>query len=352
MAKKTKSDLNSKIYIASGLRDIVKQVSKEYPEQNIFIICDKKLKIKIQAAFKYKNIKKIISVDVNESSKSFTQYQRLLLMLVSSRADRRTVLISIGGGVVGDLTGFVAATYMRGIEWVNIPTTLLAMVDSSYGGKVGVNFKNNKNLIGSFYAPTHVMIALDFIKTLSVRDIASGLAEMVKYALIVDRSKVAYFNKNMNSLLRKKSSYRGIIKWALQCKAQIVNEDPFEKSQKRYALNFGHTFGHALEGYTKFKVFRHGEAVGWGMRYALEASLEKKMLSQKNYNLYRKLLMQLTLPKIDKISCQKLWSHMMRDKKVENERIKFVFLNSKNFEINELTYDVHIKAFDKLRNGI
>lgn len=200
-----------------------------------------------------------------ERTKSLASVEELYTALHRLSADRRTVVIALGGGVIGDLTGFAAATYTRGLPFVQVPTTLLAQVDSSVGGKTGVNFGNAKNLVGAFYQPCLVVIDPNTLETLPERERRSGLAEVVKYGIIADKDFAALLEREMPGLLSLQSAeMEAVIAHSCRVKARVVEEDEREDGL-RAILNFGHTVGHALESLTHYETYTHGEAIALGM---------------------------------------------------------------------------------------
>lgn len=211
-----------------------------------------------------------LDVPDGEEYKTLAWASKLFDRLIALKADRQTPLIALGGGVIGDLTGFVAATYLRGVPFIQVPTTLLAQVDSSVGGKTGVNHRRGKNLIGAFYQPKFVYIDVDTLKTLDKRELRAGLAEVIKYGVIKDAKLFKYLEDNID-VLTQNLALLHIIKRSCAIKASVVEADEREAGL-RAILNFGHTFGHAVEAVTKYKEYKHGEAVAIGMVYAAELS--------------------------------------------------------------------------------
>src|SRR6202162_3540627 len=200
-----------------------------------------------------------------EQAKTLRTVESLCRALVYAGADRRALLIAVGGGVVGDVAGFAAATYLRGVGLVHVPTTLVAQVDSSIGGKTGVNLPEGKNLVGAFYPPRLVITDPGFLETLPDREFRSGLYEVVKYAVISDAALFDFLERRMPALLRRDSAaLRFVIPCCIRLKASVVNRDEHETGL-RQILNFGHTLGHGLEAVTGYRRFLHGEAIGWGM---------------------------------------------------------------------------------------
>jgi 3-dehydroquinate synthase len=206
--------------------------------------------------------------DDAEAKKNMRTVELQCRKLTRAGADRKSLIVAVGGGVVGDVAGFVAASYLRGVALVHVPTTLVAQVDSSIGGKTGVNLPEGKNLVGAFYPPRLVVIDTDLLRTLPERQFRSGIAEVIKYGVIADRSLFLYLDKNMEKLLRQDPEVLDfVISRCVEIKASVVSSDERE-SGLREILNFGHTFGHALESVTKYRRYLHGEAVAWGMARA------------------------------------------------------------------------------------
>ena len=206
-----------------------------------------------------------IKVGPGEISKSIPQMERLLRKLADAKIPRTGTVVALGGGVIGDLAGFVAATYLRGINFVQVPTTLLAMVDSSVGGKTGVNLPEGKNLVGAFYQPKLVVADLDTLATLPPNQFAAGMAEVIKYGAIRDR---ALFDRVANGVTPQDDDLAAIVEKCVAIKARIVERDEFETKGERALLNFGHTVGHAIEKATGYTRYLHGEAISIGMRAA------------------------------------------------------------------------------------
>jgi 3-dehydroquinate synthase len=206
-----------------------------------------------------------LMVDPGESSKSMVTMAKLLSELAQIKVARSGTVVGVGGGVIGDLAGFVAATYLRGIAFVQVPTTLLAMVDSSVGGKTGVNLPEGKNLVGAFHQPRLVVADLDTLSTLPAAEFAAGMAEVIKYGAIRDR---ALFDRVANGVTPQDDDLAEIVEKCVAIKARIVEQDEFETKGERALLNFGHTLGHAIEKATGYTRYKHGEAVALGMRAA------------------------------------------------------------------------------------
>ena len=269
-----------------------------------------------------------IEIAEGESSKSISVYESVLRKMVAAGIDRSSAVIALGGGVVGDLAGFVAATYMRGIDLVQVPTTLLAQTDSSVGGKVGVNLPEGKNLVGAFFQPKIVVIDPQVLATLSQREIYAGFGEVVKYALIRDKTFFELLEKteiaekdNLDFDLMEK-----VIARCCEIKSDVVRQDEKETGL-RGILNFGHTPGHALEGVTGYSYFRHGEAVVWGMRVMAQLSFAENFISKDKFDRIEKLLQRIPVPPLPKdVNSNQLMQFMKSDKKRRNEKLALVVL--------------------------
>lgn len=245
--------------------------------------------------------------------------------LVAARADRQTVLLVLGGGVLGDLAGFAAASYLRGIPLVHIPTTVVAQVDSAIGGKVGVNHPLGKNLIGAFYPPRAVLSDPQVLRTLSRREYRAGLYEVIKYGVIASPRLFARLESSLDEVLaRDGATLTAIIAECSRIKARVVMADEHEQGERRI-LNFGHTTGHALEAMTNYRRFRHGEAVGQGMLVAADVAHARGTLSAEALERVRSLITRLgPLPPVADLSTRECLSAMQRDKKVLRGRLHFV----------------------------
>ena len=239
--------------------------------------------------------------------------------------ERGSSIAALGGGVVGDMAGFAAATYLRGIPYIQVPTTLLAQVDSSVGGKTGINHPAGKNLIGAFYQPSLVYIDLKVLETLPRRELVAGLAEVVKYGVIADEGLFVYIEEEIEKILElSMDSLNHIVKRSCQIKAEIVEVDEREAG-KRSILNYGHTLGHALEAITDFKTYRHGEAIAIGMVYAARLAHRMRLCDTSVVERQRNLLKKIGLPvSIPKVDIDRLLVTMQIDKKVQDRRIRFV----------------------------
>ncbi|AQW84316.1 3-dehydroquinate synthase [Campylobacter pinnipediorum] len=263
----------------------------------------------------------VVSVPDGEQYKNLQTCENILEQLFISKLDRSSMLISFGGGVVGDITGFVASIYQRGIKFINIPTTLLSQVDASVGGKTGVNNKFGKNLIGSFYQPEAVYCETKFLKTLPQREFSAGFAEVVKMAVMFDKD---FFDFMQDNDVKDKNILVEIIQKAIKLKADIVMQDEKELGV-RALLNYGHTFAHVIENETKYSVYLHGEAVAIGINMANELSLKLGLITQDEKNKISNLLVKLNLPISYKIeNIDRFYNAFFLDKKSQNNSIKFI----------------------------
>lgn len=266
-----------------------------------------------------------ILVPDGERSKHLGTVGRIYDALIRAGADRATTLVAVGGGVIGDMAGFAAATYLRGIPLVQVPTTLLAQVDSAIGGKTGVNHSLGKNLIGAFHAPAAVVADPDLLATLPRREFRAGLYEVVKYGVIASRGLFDRTGSSLTALFaRDASALLPVIAESCRIKAAIVEQDEREAGPRR-ALNFGHTAGHALEAVTKYRRFRHGEAVAYGMRVAAELGVTRGIFAPADRDALTNLLTQMgPLPPVGDLPASEVVESMSRDKKVVAGRLHYV----------------------------
>jgi 3-dehydroquinate synthase len=269
-----------------------------------------------------------ITVPDGEAYKSWQTAYDVLTRLLELRAERRTMVVALGGGVVGDIAGFAAAIYQRGMPFVQVPTTLLAQVDSSVGGKTGVNHPLGKNMIGAFYQPRAVLIDIDCLATLPPRELAAGLAEVVKYGAIRDADFFAWLERHMDALVaRDPDLLADAILVSCRIKAEIVGADEREEGEERALLNFGHTFGHAIENGLGYGEWLHGEAVAAGMVIAAEVSQRQGRVDATVPARLRALLLRAGLPVVAPALGFDRWMALMgRDKKVQAGAIRFVLL--------------------------
>lgn len=267
----------------------------------------------------------VVKIPDGEQYKTLETVETVYNRMVDERVDRSALLIALGGGVVGDLAGFVAATYMRGIDFVQVPTTLLAQVDSSVGGKVGVNLKKGKNLVGAFYQPKLVVIDTAVLGTLPARELKAGIAEVIKYGIIWEKGFFAFVERNLEKLMRLDPAVlEKVIGVSCSIKAQVVEEDERERGL-RAILNFGHTVGHAIEAVTAYKKYLHGEAISIGMACAARIALKLGMLDKETLFRIENLLCRAGLPvKAEKLNEDQVIKHLSLDKKVKSGKLHFV----------------------------
>ncbi|MDA9643695.1 3-dehydroquinate synthase [Candidatus Pelagibacter sp.] len=320
--------------------DIVSNISKITKDNLInfrkcLLVVDKNISknfvLKIKKSLNKKNIY-IYFFEANEINKNQNSVNKILNILLSKNFSREDCLISVGGGITGDTSGFAASLFKRGLKFINIPTTLLSQVDSSIGGKTGVNTKYGKNLIGSFYQPNLVISDIQFLKTLPKREIICGYGEILKHSLIANKNFFSFLNKNSNKILNLTSPFieRAIYK-SCKIKKDVVEKDEKEKGLRKI-LNFGHTFAHAYEaslGYSK--KLNHGEAVILGMKTALNFSLKKKLLKKNEHSSILNHISNSNLPsvisKFFKVKdLNKILSFMLKDKKNNSDKISLVLL--------------------------
>jgi 3-dehydroquinate synthase len=269
----------------------------------------------------------LITVPAGETAKNLKFVQACYDQLAAHRLDRQSFVAALGGGVVGDLAGFVAATYLRGIPFVQVPTTLLSQVDSSVGGKVGVNLAAGKNLVGAFYQPKLVLCDLDSLKTLPPRQFASGLAEVIKYGIIYDAPFFARLERHLPRLLAGEAKVlTAVIARCCEIKAQVVGQDETEGGL-RAILNFGHTIGHAIENISGYGKYLHGEAIAIGQVLAAGLSVLQHGLAAAESGRITRLFTRAGLPvsiKLTPAQRRKLCTAMLLDKKVSAGEVKFV----------------------------
>lgn len=322
------------IYIQAGALEKLGQLYSQHElGRRAAIITDKTVE-KLYGASTLAQLKhvgvdaQLIPVPPGESSKSLEWLDKLYTRLIWAGFDRDTTLVALGGGVVGDLAGFVAATYLRGVRWVQVPTTLLAQVDAAIGGKTGINHRLGKNLIGAFHQPQFVLIDPQFLRTLPARERWAGLAEIIKYGCICDGELFA----QLEAYLREKSPLEDpekltpLIERSVEIKSQIVSADEREAGQ-RALLNFGHTLGHALEAATKYQHFLHGEAVAWGMLAEGHLSHKRGWLAREDFERMAALLGRLPGPPLPAdLEKESFLGYICRDKKARQKQIRVVLL--------------------------
>lgn len=263
--------------------------------------------------------------DDAEAAKNLKTVEEISRRLVRGGADRKSLLIAVGGGVVGDVAGFVAASYLRGVALVQVPTTVVAQVDSAVGGKTGVNLQEGKNLVGAFYPPKLVLVDPAVLASLPEREFRGGLAEVIKYGVIADANLFGYLEENMGKILARDSeALEHVIRRSIQIKAGVVSRDERE-SGLREILNYGHTFAHALESVTQYRKYQHGEAVAWGMMCAALLGHETVKTPADDVARIIALVRQIgPLPGWPKVPPHRLFEAMRSDKKVKFGKVRFV----------------------------
>ena len=329
-----KIDCKSKSYKVNFSEDIYIDLKNKIDNKKIFIITDENVfKLygkELIASLKQHNlnISKYI-LKPGENSKNITNLTKIFDKLIDNNFNRDDNLVSLGGGVVGDISGLAASTYKRGMNLIQIPTTLLSQVDSSVGGKTAINFNNVKNIIGTFYNPQLVLINSSYLDTLSKREFLNGFAEVIKTAILSDEQLFNLVaNNNYKNLINDKNSLEKIIRDCIIFKRDIIQDDLYDQ-KKRRILNLGHTLGHVLETHKKLN-YKHGEAVALGMKYAALFSVYKNLLNRKEYDKIIDVIKKYELPtKLDlQLNYSDLINNLKKDKKITNNKIKIVLLNN------------------------
>ena len=348
MPKKIKVNLKDNsynIWIGSSIENNIYDYFKKYSiHKNILIVIDEIV------FFKHKKLLNIFSkkyfpkinfyrLNVKESVKSYKTVKEIQSFLLEKNYSRDTAIVAIGGGVIGDLAGFVASTYMRGVHLVNIPTTLLGMVDSSVGGKTGINFKNKKNIIGTFYQPKLVLVDMQFLSTLSKDEITSGLGEIIKYGYLSDEKYFNYLIKNYKEIYFNNANViQKLIYNSLLLKSSVIEKDEKENSLRKI-LNLGHTFAHAFESDLNFKI-KHGFAVIAGLSSSFYLSNQLNIINKKDLQKYLSLSSAIKVGTfLNKIDNKNIYKIMRSDKKNIDDKVRFVLLKN----IGEILVDVIAK---------
>jgi len=328
-------DLGSRsypIHVGAGLLARAELIAQRLPKKKAAIITN--LTVAPHYLAPLQRALEALGVDVvpitlpdGEQHKNWETLNRIFDALLEHRCERGTTVIALGGGVVGDLGGFAAAAYLRGVPYVQVPTTLLAQVDSAVGGKTAINHPLGKNMIGAFYQPRAVIADTDTLATLPQRELAAGIAEVIKYGLIRDPVLFEWLEKNMARLVNRESEpLAHAIERSCAIKAEIVALDEREEGV-RVLLNFGHTFGHAIEAGTGYGTWLHGEAVGAGMALAARLSLRLGLIGQEEVQRVDSILKAAGLPlRAPDLGVSRYLDLMGHDKKVEGGRIRFVLL--------------------------
>lgn len=326
----SKEEINTRIIFNEGIAKNIDNVLEDFhSKKKYFLITNTKVaKLYSNVLYKFHNDRIFIIKD-GEKYKTIKTYLSILDFLLSKKIERDDCIVALGGGVVGDIAGYAASTVLRGVELIQIPTTLLAMCDSSVGGKTGVNSKFGKNLIGSFYNASKVLIDISFLSTLPEYEYKCGLGEVLKYAFIEKSCKytenfdlINYFITNQKDDIRY--DIENTIEKCIKLKAHVTSKDRKE-SNLRKVLNFGHTFAHPIETLTNYKKISHGEAVALGIKYASKLSKSLGYIDDNYFNLINNLLIKFDLiQKKLKLNPNKVIELMKQDKKVKNENINLL----------------------------
>ena len=339
-------DRSYEILVGSNmLKDLGETIQKKCGQKKILIVTDEDvasfwLNSVIDSLKRTRLDFEVVCVPSGESTKSFYQLESLLDQFFEAQLGRDGLILALGGGVVGDLAGFAAAIALRGIDFIQVPTTLLAQVDSSVGGKTGINTSRGKNLVGSFYQPKMVVIDTGVLDTLPKRQLLAGYAEIVKYGLIKNKPFFEWLEMNGQKVISGDSKARQVaIVESCKTKAMIVGQDEKEAGE-RALLNFGHTFGHAIEAHGKYKKILHGEAVAKGMKIASRISFLENRMSEKEY---RKAIALLEMFEFDlslnQYNYEELKPYIFRDKKIKAGKLNLVLLNRLSNAIVTSSFD-------------
>ena len=335
------------IYLGKGVLEKFKSLceKKSLPKRMFFVIDENVLRLHKNYLLTFLIDEKkdlVYKFPSGEKSKSFKQISELHKVMPENKLGRDTLVVAVGGGVTGDAVGFAASIFMRGVPVVHIPTTLLAAVDSSVGGKTGINFNNTKNIIGSFYQPKFVLIDTNFFSSLPEKEITCGLGEIIKYAYLTGQNFYDQVFLDFNSFYQKDfSKTEKLIASSISVKAEVVSSDEKETGLRKI-LNFGHTFAHAFESELHFKI-KHGEAVIAGIICALYLSHEKGFITEEQLKKFLYLPKQIALPSsLKKLDKEKLFQVMLSDKKNRDGKIKFVLLKN----IGEILLDVEAEKVE------
>ena len=316
------------IYIGTSFFLLMQKLKPYIADKGVLLVTDKIVsKLYLKDILVDTKISNILILPMGEPAKSWENIEKILHQLINMAATRDYCIISLGGGVLGDMVGFAASIYMRGITWLHIPTTLLSQVDAAVGGKTGINFVQQKNLLGNFYHPAAIFMPLNALNSLPEREFIAGLAEVIKYGMACDIFFFAWLEQNINAILQREPyAIEYIVRRCCQLKSKIVAQDANDK-HIRHCLNFGHTFAHALEQITEFKTYLHGEAVALGMLMATTLATKHAYLNQSIEIRLKKLICSLKLPinypeKI--LNFQTLYQAMRLDKKAKLAQISFI----------------------------
>ena len=340
------TDKSYPIYIdSSEISELTRKLEKYISGRKVFVVISEKVNKLYGKILNIPAVETFVLKD-GEKEKNFKNYKKITERMLKNQLSRKDILLAVGGGVVGDMAGFAASTYMRGIDFIQIPTTLLACVDSSVGGKTGIDTDYGKNLVGAFYQPKAVFININFLKTLDTKQFKTGLGEVVKYSFIEKSCKPEFeinlfnflsenFEKINNKDIR---TLERLVEYCVTLKIAVVEQDEKEGSLRKI-LNFGHTYGHAIEKITNYKKYTHGEAVVEGMRFAFKLAVEKGLI-EKNYKfLADDVINKFKFTSVKKFNMKKITEIMKSDKKASNGKITFVlpteYQEVKTFDFEE-----------------
>jgi 3-dehydroquinate synthase len=343
-------NINYPIYITNDdLSDLKTKIVEEINQKNYIVVFSEKV-YKIYSKILNFPKDRVFILKDGEIEKNYKNYLKILNFALKKKLKREDAIVAIGGGVVGDITGFAASTYMRGIKFIQVPTTLLAATDSSVGGKVAINTKYGKNLVGAFYQPKAVFININFLKTLDERQYKSGLGEVLKYGFIEkscnpygEAHLINFLTQNYESILAKDSLILcELIQKCVELKIAVVQQDEKE-SGLRKILNYGHTYGHVVENLTGYKKYTHGQCVIEGILFALNLAHKKNLIDKEYKFLCEDLIKKFGYQPLLKFEKSKIISVMTSDKKATNEYIKFILpvdyatVGEYDFTTNELS---------------
>ena len=319
--------ISPKVLFVEEYREVVKHLRIQLQDANYLIITDESVHRHSTAFFDYFEADKVVTLPAGENIKQWDSVKHMLDQCFQHHLDRNSYLIAVGGGVITDAVGFAASIFLRGINFVQIPTSLLCMVDAALGGKTGMNCEWGKNLIGSFHHPKLILMARDFLQTLPEKEIQNGLSEMIKHGVIT--SKKHFTDLESLATPHPKTVLNDIWKLvpdSIQIKKQVVESDPFE-GRERMKLNLGHTFGHALERLTDMRM-PHGQAVAIGTIIAADYAVKKGLCSQTTANRIRKIFVNFGMDLEHKFTFEQIWKAMGTDKKREGDYINLILPRS------------------------
>lgn len=324
-------ELNYPIYISnSDLTELKSAIFNEINHKNYIVVFSEKVYKLYSKILDFPKEKTFVLKD-GENEKNYKNYLKILDFALRNKLKREDSIIAIGGGVVGDITGLAAATYMRGINFIQVPTTLLAATDSSVGGKVAINTKYGKNLIGAFYQPKAVFVNINFLKTLDEKQYKSGLGEVLKYGFIEKSCRpdeeahlINFLTEHYEKILAKDTlTLKDLIKMCIELKIAVVEKDEKENSLRKI-LNYGHTYGHAIETLTGYKKYTHGQCIVEGINFALKIALALNLIDKEYKFLCEDLIKKLGYQPLIKFNKDDVLKIMTSDKKATGEHIKFI----------------------------